>query len=283
MAQAQYVGVSGVARKVTQPYIGVYSVARKVKNGSVGVNGVARQFLSGGKPASAMAVGSTVYLRENGTLVEYIVVHQGLPSTMYDSSCNGTWLLRKNLYTTRAWNENYNSFSGDNEKAFSNAPITTYLNGTFLSLFDAAIQNAIKQVKIPYVTVGLYGSYGTVMSGANGHSTKIFLLAANEIGLPAKDFSGYSLGYNLDDGALLSYFTAGSSSSANTKRVAYLNGTAGMWWTRTKQANGGQVVDIMTDGTPHNSSQNASEGIRPALILPSGAKFNPSTNEFIGV
>lgn len=47
MAKAQYVGVSGVARKAKQPYVGVDGVARKVKNGFVGVDGVARQFFAG--------------------------------------------------------------------------------------------------------------------------------------------------------------------------------------------------------------------------------------------
>lgn len=44
MAKAHYVGVDGVARKVTKHYVGVDGVARKVKSGYVGVNGVARQY-----------------------------------------------------------------------------------------------------------------------------------------------------------------------------------------------------------------------------------------------
>lgn len=44
-----------------------------------------------------VAVGSTVYLNENGTPRPYLVVHQGLPSGIYDHSCNGTWLLKKIL------------------------------------------------------------------------------------------------------------------------------------------------------------------------------------------
>ena len=44
MATGQYIGVNGVARKVTAPYIGVNGVARNVKSGYVGVDGVARLF-----------------------------------------------------------------------------------------------------------------------------------------------------------------------------------------------------------------------------------------------
>lgn len=47
MAAAQYIGVSGVARKVKNQHIGVSNVARKVKAGYIGVNGVARKCYAG--------------------------------------------------------------------------------------------------------------------------------------------------------------------------------------------------------------------------------------------
>lgn len=38
-----------------------------------------------------MAVGSTVKIKVNGTVKDFIIVQQGNPdSTIYDSSCNGT-------------------------------------------------------------------------------------------------------------------------------------------------------------------------------------------------
>ena len=43
-----------------------------------------------------MAVGSTVKIKVNGTAKDFIIVHQGNPdSTIYDSSCDGTWVLMK--------------------------------------------------------------------------------------------------------------------------------------------------------------------------------------------
>ena len=36
------------------------------------------------------AVGSIVKIGVKGSTREFIVVHQGLPSSMYDASCNGT-------------------------------------------------------------------------------------------------------------------------------------------------------------------------------------------------
>lgn len=38
-------------------------------------------------------------LNEKGTPVDYLVVNQGIPedSPLYDASCEGTWLLRKDI------------------------------------------------------------------------------------------------------------------------------------------------------------------------------------------
>ena len=58
-----YVGVNGLARKVTDLYVGVNGVARRVSKGYVGVNGVARQFYSAAQPVqplSALNVGDTL-------------------------------------------------------------------------------------------------------------------------------------------------------------------------------------------------------------------------------
>ena len=89
------------------------------------------------------AVGSIVKLKVNGAAKEFIVVHQGKPGSMYDESCNGTWLLMKDIYESRQWhstNTNYLEYS----------TIHSYLNSTFLNLFESNIRDAIKQVKIPY-------------------------------------------------------------------------------------------------------------------------------------
>ena len=40
---------------------------------------------------SSKAIGSTIKLKVNGSAKDFIVVHQGKPSSVYDDSCNGTW------------------------------------------------------------------------------------------------------------------------------------------------------------------------------------------------
>ena len=205
---------------------------------------------------STKAVGSTVKLTVNGKAREFIVVHQGKPSSVYDESCNGTWLLMKDIYENRVWQ------SGNINK-YESSDIHSYLNNTFLKLFDSNIQGAIKQVKLPYRKNG--GSGGTDQSGANGLSAKIFLLSGYEVGWTTSDYSYFPV-----DGAKLSYFESGTGTSANNKRIANLNGSAAYWWLRSPYTNNTNYVWLVYSGGDCNlSSASNSYGIRPALVLPS--------------
>lgn len=205
---------------------------------------------------STKAVGSTVKLKVNGTAKEFIVVHQGKPSSLYDDSCNGTWLLMKDIYENRQWhNSNVNNLE--------NSTIHSYLNGTFLNLFESNIRDAIKQVKLPYRKNG--GSGGSDQSGANGLLCKIFLLSGYEIGFTTSDNPYFPV-----DGAKLSYFEAGTGSSALNKRIAYLNGSAADWWLRSPYTNFTyNVWYVYSSGNYSSRSASYSYGIRPALVLPS--------------
>lgn len=50
------------------------------------------------------AVGSTVWLKRNGTPTSFVVVHQGNPDpALYDSSCDGSWLMAQQALTTRSF------------------------------------------------------------------------------------------------------------------------------------------------------------------------------------
>lgn len=262
MAKAQYVGVNSVARKVKKPYIGVGGVARKVKNGYVGVNGVARLHFSGEVSLGELNTGTSVYMNVNGVSTEFIVIHQGLPSSLYDSSCNGTWLLMKDLYVERAWD------SLDND--YANSDIHTYLNGTFLGLLDSDIQSAVKQVKIPYQNGT--GSGGSVASGSSGLPTKIFLLSGYEVGWTTSTNQKFPV-----DGACLSYFSG--TFTTDSKRIGYYDGTATVWWLRSpSKSNSSYVWFVNDDGRYDSNFYIAPYGVRPALILPSDTVVDESFN-----
>lgn len=222
---------------------------------------------SAGILASDIAVGSIVKLMESGSAVEYRVVHQGLPSSLYDSSCNGCWLLRKDIHSERQWDS-------ANSNSYKISTIHTYLNSTFLNLFDSNIKDAIKQVKIPYVN-GTGGS--AVGSGANGLSCKIFLLSAPEV--------HYEYNYiDSGEGAALSYFASCVTNKADSKRIANLNGSATSWWLRSPHThNTYDVWLVYPEGFCGTYDASDSYGIRPALILPSNALFDADTMILKGV
>ena len=212
--------------------------------------------VASGTPIGNVDVGDVIQLRENLVPVDYIVVHQGLPSSMYDASCDGTWLLRKDIAENRAWD------SG-NSNVLESSDIHSYLNNTWINRYDTDIRNAIKQVKIPYRQNG--GSGGTDRNGANGLSCKIFLLSGKEVGWDSSDNQ-----YFPNDGAKLSYFLDGTGSSANQKRVATLNGSASHWCLRSPTTyNTYNVWYVFSSGVYGYWYANSSYGVRPALVLPS--------------
>lgn len=206
---------------------------------------------------SSKAVGSTVKLKVNGTAKNFIVVHQGKPGSMYDASCDGTWLLMQDCYESRQWHSS-------NNNDYENSTIDNYLNTTFLNLFESNIRDAIKQVKIPYRKGAGYGK--TVTSGSSGLSTKIFLLSSTEVNL----VHGYE---PTNEGACLSYFSGTAQNGADNKRVAKLNGSATYWWLRSPYCYSGNgstlalLVSLNGDWSYGGCSNSC--GIRPALVLPS--------------
>lgn len=203
---------------------------------------------------SSKAIGSTIKLKVNGSAKDFIVVHQGKPSSVYDDSCNGTWLLMKDIYENRQWHSS-------NTNDYANSTIHSYLNSTFLNLFESNIKNAIKQVKLPYRKGS--GTSTTVTSGSNGLSAKIFLLSATE--------TSFSFSYMPSgEGAELAYFKGCADNSSDSKRVAYLNGSTASWWLRSPHCDYFSVaLYVNSNGGGYGGSCSNSGGIRPALILPS--------------
>lgn len=204
---------------------------------------------------STKAVGSIVKLKVDGTLRDFIVVHQGKPSSLYDASCDGTWLLLKDCLEQKRWHS-------ANTNDYKNSEIHSYLNNTWLNKLDANIRAQVKQVKLPYVN-GTANS--AVASGANGLSCKIFLLSGYEVGFTQSDNSYFPV-----DGARLAYFENGTGTSALNKRIANYNGSATDWWLRSPFTNGtGNAWYVYTNGSYYINYCTGTCGIRPALVLPS--------------
>lgn len=194
------------------------------------------------------AVGSIIKLKIDGVLKNFLIVHQGKPSSLYDASCDGTWLLMEGIYENRQWL----SYNANN---YANSDIHKYLNNTWINKLDASIP--AKQVKIPYVNTA---GGGAIASGANGLSCKAFLLSGYEVGATQSMDADFPV-----DGAVLDYFKG--MAATDSRRGPYT-----LWWLRSAIATSTDrgVWHVESNGSLSKNGASTSDlGIRPVIILPS--------------
>lgn len=193
-------------------------------------------------------VGDIVKLRENGALVEFIVVHKGLPPTYYDASCDGVWVLRKLVYPDYL----LTPISGDGNYAQSQAK--SWLENTYYNMFDSAAKMGIKNVRIPY----MYGN-GTIAIGASGALGHCFSLAYNEVGVPIRHNNFASK---------LSYFANCDGRDARPERAADQ-----AWFTRDMEKDDtigachGEIFKSGSGGNLNGDNAGLKVYVRPAMIL----------------
>ncbi len=215
---------------------------------------------------STLPIGSIIKTKVNGEAWEWLIVHQGKPSAMYDESCNGTWILMKDIYS-----ESKFGVSNDYEASLVNS----YLNNAFLALLEPNVRNAIQQVKIPYRKGA--GEDPDISSGANGLATKIFALSGYELGWTSNDI------YTMPpDGAKLAHFESGEGSAAKNKRIANRKGTPAIWWTRSPVCARGDGIDmhysVYENGGYYRDFRDNVRGIRPAMVLKGSTLIDENRN-----
>ena len=218
-----------------------------------------------GATVAELAVGSSVFMNVGGVSTEFIVVHQGRPSELYDVSCDGAWLLTKDICEVRKWND------GKVNNNYAGSTIHTYLNGEFLNLFDAGVAGQVKEVILPYTEY----SASAMFTGANGLPTKVFLLGLYEVG----GTPNYNA-YYLQDGDKLDYFLLGTDdNAAKMQRRAAYNGADDVWWLRTPyKGSASGVMNVTATGDLPYKSATTAYGIRPCLILPATARVDDNGN-----
>lgn len=245
--------INGTSYEISGGKTLVNDTAYSIDKGKTLVGGTAYE-VGFGTPISKLPVGSSLYFKVNGVSTEFIIVHQGKPSNMYDDSCDGAWLLMKNCYVSKTgitpWNDN----------SYIDSNLNSYLNGDFPNLLEPNVLNSIikQNVKIPYV----YGNgfNGSVRTGSNGLSVKCFLLSAYEVGFTQSNNSALPI-----DGAVLDYF----KTNASAKRDVNTN-----WWFRSpsmgQQENYNKMFFVGTPGGGLSVLFSSIEAaVRPAFILPS--------------
>jgi hypothetical protein len=272
----RYHGVDGVAREVKKRYLGVGGIAREIAKSYVGVDGIARQFFKSGPIVAELPVGSSVFMQESGGIQrEYIVVHQGIPDeTMYDASCDGTWLLCKSSLSdnvTMVWEDasTLNDYKNSRMHCATHGRLSTdsLSSGNLRGVIDST-KEFIKQVRIPYVDGP--GDTGTLASGSSGLLTYSFLLSGLEVGFQPSE-------YMANDGVCLDYFAG--SAATDSIRICKSDSIAKSWYLRTPRlADDDAYVAVNTSGGRSYYTNTNALSIRPALILDYQAPFDPETN-----
>ena len=263
MAKKMLLTIDDSQKKVKQATLTIGGVHKKIKKAFRTVNGVHKLVFSANPSLADLPVGSSVFMNVNGTPTEFLIVQQGSPdATLYDASCDDTWLLMKNVYGTT--DVQY----GTNNDDFESSNVRAELN-KILPTFDAAIQNLIKQVKIPYYNGS--GSSGSVASGSNGLLTKLFLLSGYEVGWTTAN------GDFPVDGAVLDYFEG--CAATDPKRIAYYdNGNQAGWWLRSTVTTSSKSAWDTYGGEAWNDNFTTLCAIRPALILPKNTTLDDNFN-----
>lgn len=192
-----------------------------------------------------MAVGSTVKIKVNGTLTDFLIVQQGSPGSG-DNDFYGTWVLMTNIIKQMRFSPNSNLMR------FSDSDVIDYLNGEFLTSLVPGISKEIKQVSVRDAS-----NY----EGKHYVSCKVFVLSASEVGITTNS-------YGIENIYPLSYFKGlTSTDKAYTKRVAYYEGSESKWWLRDYSRFSGTLA-VYENGTLSMIWPDTYRvGVRPAFIL----------------
>lgn len=180
-----------------------------------------------------MAVGSTVKIKVDGALKDFIIVQQGSPGAG-DNDFDGTWLLMANCVKLD-WIYGKSGFPGTYFGTF----MPPYFNDTFLSSLLPSIRSEIR-------TVHLCNMHGSDVYA----DCKVFALDEAEV----QNISG-----NI---AVLEYFKDGTMS----RRISTYNGSVVAWWLRSYASyKSYRRIDESGDITEAYFFTNG--GYRPAFIL----------------
>ena len=210
-------------------------------------------------------VGDIIKIRENGVPVDFLIVHKGLPPSYYDGSCNGIWVLRKNVHSELAVDG-----SSPNYPA---SQVAAWLENTYYNMFDAAVKAGIRHARIPYRYWA--GSATAVATGAAGAAVHCFFLSSGELGEDSETWYNKNPAFS----SVLDYFRECTGSNNLEKRIAYdAGGTKAIWTLRSirdscishsvcsssvpvsASTSGMPATDVSTDVTPASSAVPATTG-----------------------
>lgn len=211
------------------------------------------------KRLSDYAEGDIVHFNEGGVIADfYVACHN------YESGLNGTdrtLLVRKDCFREDKWGKT----SPKDSNAYGNSYVDEWLNTNYNSLLVLG-----SNVDIPNTTFYYTHGYDKV-SGVKDMTVstltrKVFLLSATELG---KEGANNAEGSTLPTASLLLY--------------AQLDGENISQWTRSPRIDTNTDVWVIRGSDGALAYSASKSGVRPAFTLPSNARFDEETSEFVGV
>lgn len=195
-----------------------------------------------GIPIGDLPVGDSVYMHIGGVLTEFFIVHQGIPTEginglTYGSSCEGTWVLQKNIHCM---------FEERMPKpvSYTKSFMREYIEGEYFNLIDPDVADEIKEVTLP--DLNSWDSMGNDAT-PQPFKAKVFLLHE------------YDPVTNRVQTATLDYFKDEDA----PWRTADYNGAATPWFTRTPN---NDDLFCFIHGNANGAARYS--GIRPAMVFP---------------
>lgn len=191
--------------------------------------------------------GEIVKIKENGVLIDFIVLKQGYPTTSYQN----TLVIRKDLYNYGETSWGYPSYKTSQVRA--------WLNQYYRDLIDPDIRSRMTENTIEYLEYrNPDDAMGNPGSGRFEKSTMldyVFLLSDTELGTGRND---------LTEGALIPYF------NSNSRRIARYNGVAKFYYTRSPDESWDAYIIVIKDTGGSDTWDTRYDdpiGIRPAFCL----------------
>lgn len=255
--------IDGTGYEIKSGRVLIAGTGYDIKKGRTLIGGTGYN-ISFGQPISNLPVGSIVNLEHDGALVPHIVVHQGLPSNYYDASCNGTWLIRKDIAALSVFlTDSSGGVPVNGGYTSGTCTARKYVENTYYPKYSDKVKQCVKTIK---------------MYDLN-HSTKCFLLQSFE----ASTTWVYPPSGGASFKATLDYFTN------DTRRIANYNGSATAWWLADIDSGHGPYVYpyYITSTGDYDSWSYASDqkGIRPTIIFDfeSLVSISPDSNGIYGL
>ncbi|MDR2531450.1 MAG: DUF6273 domain-containing protein [Oscillospiraceae bacterium] len=263
------VNIGGTYRNVSDIPLNIDGTYRNA-DGDVNIDGTWRATHRRTIPLSALPVGSVIRIRVQGGFHEFIIVHKGSPSVLYQGFESGAVVMLRNAQATGGVWGSYGWYAINRGNNYENSVMHNSLNSSYFNMLPEFVRNRIMQIRIPFRPGSGPGT--NVNSGANGLQCRLFIPSFREVG-------GLSTIVVPEDGTRFEYFPAVNEFIQEARRRITQqpnNPSPQPWWLRTPGTWWESDATHFVTFAGTISTQNPSEthAARVTFVLPDTVEVN---------